>query len=102
MPVQAEPGFQVEVTRTLIRAGSQVGSEQFHVTYAVRDGVTCGASDTTAPDQGATPGSPPAKTTAPGGSGATGGGNGGGSTPSQPAPTTAPTQPSGTLGGLFH
>jgi vancomycin resistance protein YoaR len=92
--VQAEPGFQVDVTRTLMRGGSQVGSEQFHVTYVVQDGVSCGSAAGTDPTQSSSPSSPAAP-----GSGPGSGKSGPPPAPSSPSPS--PTD-SGTLGGLFH
>ena len=89
--VQAEPGFQVDVTRTLMRAGNEVGSEQYHVTYVVQNGVTCGSSAGSSPDQGS----------GPSGSSGSNPGSGDGGAPSSPSPSPSPTD-SGTLGGLFH
>ena len=92
--VQAEPGFQVDVTRTLMRGGSQVGSEQFHVTYVVQNGVSCGSAAGADPAQGSDPSSPAAPGSSPGS-----GKSGAPPPPSSPSPS--PTD-SGTLGGLFH
>ncbi|HEU5356861.1 MAG TPA: VanW family protein [Actinocrinis sp.] len=91
----AQPGFQVDVTRTLLRGGSQAGTEQFHVTYVPQSGQGCSGGSTS----GSTTGSQPS-----GSSGGTksGGGSGGGSGAGAP-PTSAPSpSPTGILGGLLH
>ena len=98
----AVPGFQVDVTRTLMRGGSQVGTEQFHVTYQPQNGERCTSSST--PSPGSAVSSGPTKSPVTGGSptgrGSGGGGHsgGGGSTPS---PSPSPSS-SGLLGGLIH
>jgi vancomycin resistance protein YoaR len=90
--IQADPGFQVDVTRSLIRGGNQVGSEHFHVTYVPQNGVSCGSSSSSnTPSTGGGYSNGPSSPTS---------GSGGGS-PAPPAPTPSPTD-SGTLGGLFH
>jgi len=94
--VQAEPGFQVDVTRTLLRGGTQVGSEQYHVTYVPQNGVSCGSS------AGSGNSTSPATSTSPGKAASPGSGPGApGTSPSSPAPAPSPTDP-GSLGGLFH
>ena len=90
----AQPGFQVDVTRTLLRGGSQVGTEQFHVTYVPQSGQGCSTGSSSGSGTGA-------QTSGSGGGTKSGGGSGGGSTGSSPtsAPSPAPT---GILGGLLH
>ena len=105
-PAQAASnGFQVDVTRVLMRGGAQVGTEQFHVAYEPYAGTTCGAGSSQSSDTGTGTSNQPTSGTgsSAGGSPSSGsGGGGGGSTssaPSQPAPS--PTN-SGVLGGLLH
>jgi len=104
----ASNGFQVDVTRVLTRAGAQVGTEQFHVTYVPSAGTTCGSDGTQSPPAGSgtSSGRPSSGSSAggtPTGGGAAGSGGGAGNppptAPSQPAPD--PTN-SGVLGGLLH
>jgi len=89
----AVPGFQVDVTRTLLEAGSQVGAEQYHVTYVPQSGQGCsGGSSSSA---GAATGGGTSS-----GSGSSGsGGSGGGHSAPSAAPSSSPT---GILGGLLH
>ncbi|HXR73506.1 VanW family protein [Actinocrinis sp.] len=92
----AQPGFQVDVTRTLLRGGSQAGTEQFHVTYVPQSGQGCsGGGSTSGSGTGAQPSGSSGGTKSGGGSG---GGSGAGSPPSS-APSPSPT---GILGGLLH
>jgi vancomycin resistance protein YoaR len=105
----AADGFQVNVTRVLTKDGAQVGTEQFHVTYAPFAGTTCGSTATqgTEPTSGTPAGSSSAAqpTAAPttASSNPGGGSSTGGNSPAPPAPSSpAPTSSSGVLGGLLH
>lgn len=91
----AQPGFQVDVTRTLLRGGSQAGTEQFHVTYLPQSGQGCSGASASGSGTGAQPSGSGGGTKSGGGSG---GGSGAGSPPSS-APSPSPT---GILGGLLH
>lgn len=91
----AQPGFQVDVTRTLLRGGSRVGSEQFHVAYAPQSAQGCSGGSSS----GAATGSSPTNGSDATGSGGGGGSRGGAGTPPSSAPSPAPT---GILGGLLH
>jgi vancomycin resistance protein YoaR len=89
----AVPGFQVDVSRTLMRGGAQVGGEQFHVQYVPQNGAGCPG--------GATGGAVSNAPSSPSGSG--GGGGSGGSGGGAPSPAASPSpSPSGLLGGLLH
>ena len=109
----ASDGFQVNVTRVLTRAGAQVGTEQFHVTYLPFAGTTCGSTSTQntqtgsgSTGTGSTTGSgsgthvASSPTSASAGSGS--GGSTGGSAPAPPTSSPAPTSSGGELGGLLH
>jgi vancomycin resistance protein YoaR len=101
----AASGFQVNVTRVLMRSGAQVGTEQFHVTYLPDAGTTCPSDGTQSPsaDAGATgrPSSGSSTGSTPS-HGSGGGSSGGGSpTPTSSSPAPAPTN-TGVLGGLLH
>jgi vancomycin resistance protein YoaR len=89
----AVPGFQVDVTRTLLKEGSQVGAEQYHVTYLPQGGQGCSGSSAS---PGTAVGGGPSTGT---GSGGGSSGSGGGSSAPSPAPSPSPT---GILGGLLH
>jgi vancomycin resistance protein YoaR len=89
----AEPGFQVDVTRTLLRAGTQAGTEQYHVTYLPQNGQGCSGGASSGSVTGA-----PASGSSSSKSGGGAGGSGAGSPPST-APSPSPT---GILGGLLH
>lgn len=91
----AQPGFQVDVTRTLLRGGSQAGTEQFHVTYVPQSGQGCSGGSASGSTSGSQSSGSSGGTKSGGGSG---GGSGAGSPPSS-APSPAPT---GILGGLLH
>jgi len=80
------PGFQVDVTRTLTKAGQNPVREVFHSSYAAQDKVVCG-----------TAGSGPSA----GGSGAdpTGTPTGAQNTPTHDSTTGGPAAPSGTPTG---
>lgn len=86
------PGFQVDVTRTLIRGGGQVGSERYHVGYAPGGAGPCSVSSA--------PGPSGARSGTPGEPGGGGDGSGPVSTPASSPPTPAPSS-SGLLGGLL-
>lgn len=89
----AQPGFQVDVTRTLMRGGSQVGTEQFHVSYVPQSGQGCSGGSASGSATGS-------QTSGSGGGTKSGGGSGGGAGSS---PTSAPSPaPTGILGGLLH
>jgi len=92
----AQPGFQVDVTRTLLRGGSQVGAEQFHVTYVPQSGQGCSGGSASGSATGTSTSGSGGATKSGGGSG---GGSGAGSSPPSSAPSPAPT---GILGGLLH
>lgn len=94
-------GFQVDVTRTLLRDGSQVGAEQYHVTYLPQSGDGCvgGGSSPTQPGTGVTAGPTKSPSASSGSGGGAGGGVGGGAPPPSAAPSPSPT---GILGGLLH
>ncbi len=101
------PGFQVDVTRTLIRGGAQAGAEQYHVTYLPQSGAGCSSSGTgTTPggavggSTGGTGGAVSTGPTAGTGGGRKGGSGGSGTGPSAP-PVPSPS-PTGILGGLLH
>ena len=104
----ASNGFQVVVTRVLMRSGAQVGTEQYHVTYEPFAGTTCGSSTQTSNSSSGSPtqsGSTGATTSPTSGSSGSGGGGGsstgGGNTPPPTTPPASPTN-SGVLGGLLH
>ena len=107
-PAQAaSDGFQVDVTRVLMRGGEQVGTEQFHVAYVPFAGTTCGSGGLSGTSSGSgstgTPSSGSSSTPTGGGSTGSGGGGGSGggtapSSPSQPQPSPS----TGVLGGLLH
>jgi vancomycin resistance protein YoaR len=89
----AVPGFQVDVSRTLMRGGDQVGGEQFHVQYIPQNGAGC-TGGSTGGDVSDAPSSP---------SGSGGGGGSGGSSGGAPSQAASPSpSPSGLLGGLLH
>lgn len=93
-----QPGFQVDVTRTLQRSGQQAGVEHFHVQYAPQQGAAGSACT------GAAGGAPSGGSSANPGPGAgSGSGSGGQSAPPSSRPTApAPSSSSpGLLGGLL-
>ena len=106
----ASEGFQVTVTRVLLRGGAQVGTEEFHVTYVPFAGTTCGSatsSDTTAspgttsssaaPSTGSTSSAPKSS------SGGSGKPSPKPAASSSAAPAPVSSSPAGgTLGGLLH
>jgi vancomycin resistance protein YoaR len=97
-------GFQVDVTRTLVRGGSQVGTEQFHVTYLPQSvGGHCisGGSPSPGGAVSASPTKSPATSSGGGSGGSSGGGGHSGGGGSAPSPSPSPS-PSGLLGGLIH
>jgi vancomycin resistance protein YoaR len=96
-PCTARPavnGFQVDVTRVLSDGGSQVGSEQYHVTYQPQNGIGCGSASPGSPSAGGSP--PPSSSSGSGGSGPTRGPG-----PGSPPPAPAPSPTTGALGGLL-
>jgi vancomycin resistance protein YoaR len=105
----ASDGFQVDVTRVLLRGGAQVGTEQFHVGYVPFAGTVCGSgsgtgsssgtpSGSSEPGSGSTGGGSPSN----GANNGSGGSGGSGANPTPPAsPNPAPTN-TGVLGGLLH
>jgi len=109
-PAQAaSDGFQVTVTRVLTSDGTQVGTEQFHVTYVPFAGTTCGSTatqstqtssgtSTTGSSSAAQPTTAPTHATSGSGSGS----STGGSSPAPAPSSAAPTSSSGVLGGLLH
>lgn len=99
---QGADGFQVDVTRTLLRGGSQVGTEQYHVTYLPQNGTHCASGST--PSPGTVVSASPRKTPAAGSGSGSGGGSGGGNAGGGgPATSAAPSpSPTGILGGLIH
>ena len=111
-PAQAaSEGFQVIVTRVLLRGGAQVGTEQYHVAYAPFAGTVCGSGSSagTGASSGSTPGSGGSDTS--GGSSSSSTPQSGGSSQqppasspsaSAPAPAPSPSSNSGELGGLLH
>jgi vancomycin resistance protein YoaR len=91
----AVPGFQVDVTRTLLEAGSQVGAEQYHVTYVPQSGQGCSGSGGSSSSAGPATGGGTSS-----GSGSTGSSGSGGN---HSAPSAAPSpSPTGIRGGLLH
>ncbi|MBR7837175.1 VanW family protein, partial [Actinospica durhamensis] len=111
-PAQAgSEGFQVIVTRVLLRGGAQVGTEQYHVTYVPFAGTVCGSTGTgSTASPGSTAGSGGSDTSGSGSSSSApkSGGTGGSSqqppasSPSPSAPAPAPSSTPGALGGLLH
>lgn len=103
----AVAGFQVDVTRTLMRDGGQVGTEQFHVSYAPQGGEHCASGSGSTPSPGTAVSSAPTKSptagarSGSGGGGSGGGGHSGGGGGSAPSPSPSPSS-SGLLGGLIH
>ena len=98
----ASNGFQVNVTRVLMRSGAQVGTEQFHVAYEPFAGTTCASATQGSSSGSSTQSGAASATTASPTSGSTHSGGGSGSnspTPTQSSP--APTN-TGVLGGLLH
>lgn len=92
----ASSGFEVNVTRVLLRAGAQVGTEEYHVTYIPFAGTTCDTGNTSS--TGSTSGSPSSGT---GSSTPTGGGSSApAAPPSSPSPQPQPSNP-GALGGIL-
>lgn len=89
-----QPGFQVDVSRTLTRGGSQAGGEQFHVQYAPQGGAGCAS--------GSSGGSPSGGAGSSAGSGASGSGSSGGGDPSSPDQPNPSPSSTGLLGGLLH
>ena len=84
------------------RGGSQVGTEQFHVTYQPQNGAHCASTGT--PNSGTAVSTGPTKSPTTGtGSGSGGGSGGGGHSGGGSAPSPSPSpSPSGLLGGLIH
>lgn len=106
------PGFQVDVTRTLTKAGQDPVREVFHSSYAAQDKVVCGTagSSSSAGGTGPTPAGTPTgaqngpahESTTGGPAAAPSGTPAGGGTSGAPAETTAPAGSDGSLlGGLL-
>jgi vancomycin resistance protein YoaR len=100
-----QPGFQVDVTRTLERGGQQAGVEHYHVQYVPQQGATgsaCTGTGGGTPASGGSSADPGSSSGS--GSGSGSGGGGGQSAPPSSRPTS-PTPPSasqpGLLGGLL-
>jgi vancomycin resistance protein YoaR len=99
----AADGFQVNVTRVLMRSAAQVGTEQFHVTYVPDAGTSCASGGTQSPSAGSAATGRPSSGSSTGSTPThgSGGGSGGSPTPTSSSPAPAPTN-TGVLGGLLH
>jgi vancomycin resistance protein YoaR len=91
----AQPGFQVDVSRVLLKGGNQVGAEQYHVAYAAQSGQGCSGSS------GSSGSAAGGSSSSSAGSGGTSSGHSGGRHSSAPPPAPSPS-PTGILGGLLH
>ena len=80
------PGFQVDVTRTLTKAGQDPVREVFHSSYAAQDKVVCGTAGSN-PSAGSPGGNP------------TGSPTGAHNPPTHDSTTSGPAAPSGTPTG---
>ncbi|MBS2962478.1 VanW family protein [Actinocrinis puniceicyclus] len=93
-------GFQVAVTRTLLRGGGRVGTEEFHVTYLPQNPAGCSGGTSSGPSARRAP-TNGSGTDAKQGHGGGSGGNTGGGSGSAPSSSPSPSQ-TGILGGLLH